>query len=210
MKLLNLEDLTIFGAGSEWFWTMLTMVALTVTVLAIGRQLRVQRAANAFEQFQELEREWVSPRMRHIKLRLALGLRYGGDQPIEEFTGAVDAFFRKLEFLYRNGYLDLELLWLNFGEDVVRWWTVLADTVEKVRVAYDSPGEYAEFERLMRLMRLMRDMMLKRGVPSFETDADSIRGRLDWIIDGQTNVLRFEQELRDGVIPTPPPAPAAA
>jgi hypothetical protein len=199
MRWVNVDDLTVFGAGSEWFWTMLTMVALTVTFIAISRQLRAQRAANAFAQLQELSDEWLSPRMRHVCLRLALGLRYGNDPATELYSGTVDNFFRKLELLHRNGYLETELLWTNFGEDVVRYWTVMADLVEKVRTDYGSPGEYAEFERLM---KLMRGTMADRGFPPFETDAASIAGRLDWIIDGLTMSLRLEQEIKDGVIPT--------
>ena len=205
MRLLNLEDLTVFGAGSEWFWTMMTMVALTVTFLAISRQLRAQRAANALEQLRSLSDEWLSVRMRHICLRLALGLRYGVDARTESFAGSVDNFFRKLELLHRQGYLDTELLWTNFGEDVVRYWTVTADLIDKTREAYQSPGEFAEWERLM---IVMRDLMAKRGFPPFETDPDSIRGRIDWIIDGLLVALRFDAEVRKGIIPTPPQAQA--
>ena len=208
MRFHNLDDLTVFGAGSEWFWTMLTMVALTITFLAIARQLRAQRAAVAFDQFQQLDQEWLSPRMRHVRLRLAIGLRTGAaDDQNEQFAGRLDNFFRKLELLHRKGYLDTELLWLNFGEDVVRWWSVVSDLVQQVRQAYDSPNEFAEWERLM---RRMRDMMAKRGVPAFQTDPESIRARLDWIIDVERTGLRFGQEVEAGTIPPAPVAPLPA
>ena len=41
--LINTDGLTFFGAGSEWFWTMLQFVALATTFYAIYRQLRVQQ-----------------------------------------------------------------------------------------------------------------------------------------------------------------------
>jgi hypothetical protein len=210
MRLFNFEDLTIFGAGSEWFWAMLTLLALPVTYLAIRHQLHAQRASNAFEQLTSLTDEWLSERMRHVRLRLCLGLRYGGDaMETELLAGKVDHFFRKLELLHRQGYLESELLWTNFGEDVVRYWTVMADLIDKTRTDYESPGEFAEFEQLM---RLMRKIMASRGFPPFETDPASIAGRLDWIIENEMIALRIEQELKSGVIPTPPatPEPRAA
>ena len=42
MDLINTDGLAIFGPGSEWFWTMLQFTALSVTFVAIYRQLRVQ------------------------------------------------------------------------------------------------------------------------------------------------------------------------
>jgi hypothetical protein len=42
VDLINTDGLAIFGPGSEWFWTMLQFTALTVTFVAIYRQLRVQ------------------------------------------------------------------------------------------------------------------------------------------------------------------------
>ena len=134
VKLFNFEDLTIFGAGSEWFWAMLTLLALPITYLAVRHQLHAQRASNAFEQLTSLTDEWLSERMRQVRLRLCLGIRHGGDpRETELLASKVDHFFRKLELLHRQGYLETELLWTNFGEDVVRYWTVMADLIEKTR-----------------------------------------------------------------------------
>ncbi len=97
--LINFDDLTILGQGSEWFWTMLTMIALSVTFVAIYRQLRAQHAAVAFEQVQSLTKERESERMRYDCLRLAIGLRRGDDlEELEPFLGITD-FYEKVSFL---------------------------------------------------------------------------------------------------------------
>ncbi len=202
--LINFDDLTILGQGSEWFWTMLTMIALSVTFVAIYRQLRAQHAAVAFEQVQSLTKERESERMRYDCLRLAIGLRRGDDlEELEPFLGITD-FYEKVSFLHRQGYLHTEVLYFTFGEHVVRWWTVTAGTIEKVRLAYEHPGELAGFEGLAAQMRAK---MAKRGVPAFETDPESITGRLDWIIAGYRRQLEIEREFRSGEIPVPRPAP---
>ena len=47
MKLVNTEGMSFIGPGSEWFWTALGGIALTVTFVAIYRQVRLQRSAVA-------------------------------------------------------------------------------------------------------------------------------------------------------------------
>jgi hypothetical protein len=206
MNLVNFDELTLLGAGSEWFWAMLTMIALTVTFLAIYRQLRAQRAAVAFEQLQGLVEEWHSDRMRYECHRLVVGLRRGDDAAkLEHFT-RITVFFDKLSLLHHQGYLDTEVLFVTFGEDGVRWWTVTADLVEQLRVAYEHPGELAGFERLA---VQMRSMMAKRGVPPFKTDPASIAGRLDWMTEGYVERRQIEQDFKTWAIPPAPEAAAA-
>jgi hypothetical protein len=203
--LINFDGLTILGQGSEWFWTMLTMIALSVTFVAIYRQLRAQHAAVAFEQVQRLAEEGLSERIRYDSLRLAVGLRRGDSWEELEQWMAIAHFFEKLAFLHREGYLNAEVLYVTFGEDVVRWWSVTAQLVEQLRVAYEHPGELAGFEGLA---TQMREMLAKRGVPPFKTDPESIAGRLDWIIAGYTRKLEMDREFKSGEIPVPPrPAP---
>jgi hypothetical protein len=43
MTIINMDGLALFGPGSEWFWTMLQYIALTITFFAIYRQLRTQQ-----------------------------------------------------------------------------------------------------------------------------------------------------------------------
>ena len=42
MQFINSNGMAFIGPGSEWFWTMLQFTALTVTSVAIFRQLRAQ------------------------------------------------------------------------------------------------------------------------------------------------------------------------
>jgi hypothetical protein len=204
VRLINVDGLVLIGQGSEWFWAMLTMIALTVTFLAIYRQLSAQRAAVAFEQLQALDAEVLSDRMQYNGHRFVVGLRRGEDWTQLESFMWIPTFFEKLSLLHQRGYLDTEVLYTSFGENIVRWWTVSAGIIEQLRVAYENPGELAGFERLA---VQMRQMMAKRGVPAFETDPASITGRLDWMIEGYARRLRIDEEFKTRVIP---PAPTRA
>ena len=205
MKIINTDGLVLFGPGSEWLWFMLQFAALSLTGIAVYRQFRAQRAGNAFAQIQALEDRWYSERMRSIRLRLAEALKGGNDPDVDFLAAQVASYFEQLEFLHRRGYLETEVLFSDsnaLGEEVVRWWTVLEDRVRRAQKEYGT-REAAGFERLA---AEGRTWMAKNNVPPFKTDAESIAGRLDWIIDGGTRALRIEREIRDGVSATPAPA----
>lgn len=57
MKLVNLDGLALVGPGSEWFWSMLQFVVVTVTLYAIYRQIRLQSASAAIEQAAALQHD---------------------------------------------------------------------------------------------------------------------------------------------------------
>lgn len=205
MTIINTDGLALFGPGSEWLWTMLQFLALSLTGLAVYRQFRAQRAGNAFAQIEALEEQWSSERMRRIKLRLAVALKGGNDPDADILFGNVSYFFEQMESLYRRGYLETEVLFggsNGLGVEVARWWSVLEGWVRRAQAEYGTQ-EAAGFERLAAQARAWMD---EHDVPPFATDAASIAGRLDWIIDGQTRALRLEREIRDGVSGSPAPA----
>jgi hypothetical protein len=137
---------------------------------------------------------------------LAIGLRRGDDwTKLEQFM-SLEEFYEKLSLLHRQGYLDTEVLYSTFGEDIVRWWTLTEGIIRQLRIAYEHPGELAGFERLA---TLMRQMMARRGVPEFKTDPESIKSRLDWIIEGDQIHRRIEQDFESWAIPAPEPLPPA-
>ena len=43
MKLINTDGMAFIGPESEWLWTALTFVTLSVTFIAIYRQLKAQQ-----------------------------------------------------------------------------------------------------------------------------------------------------------------------
>ena len=43
MNLINTERMAFIGPGSEWFWIALQFIALSITFIAIYRQLRTQK-----------------------------------------------------------------------------------------------------------------------------------------------------------------------
>ena len=61
--LINTNGLALIGPGSEWFWSMLQSVIVTVSLVGIYYQLRSARSANAFSQLGGLVDEWNGERL---------------------------------------------------------------------------------------------------------------------------------------------------
>ncbi len=53
----------VFGPGSEWFWSMAQFLVVTITLIAIYRQLSAQRSANALQLIVSLNDQWDGDRM---------------------------------------------------------------------------------------------------------------------------------------------------
>jgi hypothetical protein len=118
--------------------------------------------------------------MRNIRLRLALALKAGGEDPeTDALVGLVWGFFVRLGLLRRQDYLSLDVVFDAIGGEVVRWWRVMQGLIEQARASYGDQ-EVADFESLANEHRAL---MAKRRVPEFKTDPESIVGRPDWIIE---------------------------
>jgi hypothetical protein len=75
MTLINTNGMVLIGPGSEWFWTALSGMVLAVTFVALYRQLRLQRAANALNAMEALTRRWESRDLVTTRLEAALAMR---------------------------------------------------------------------------------------------------------------------------------------
>jgi hypothetical protein len=60
VKLINTDGMALIGLGSEWFWTAISGLVLAVTLVAIYRQLRLQRSQGAIDQLELRLLEWQS------------------------------------------------------------------------------------------------------------------------------------------------------
>jgi hypothetical protein len=206
VRLINMDGLVLIGQGSEWFWAMLTMIALTVTFLAIYRELSAQRAAVAFEQLQALEAEYLSDRMQYNGHRYVVGLRRGEDwTQLEPFlwipssSRSCPSSISGVTSIQRSSTQASARTSFAGGRS-------RPGSSSNSGVAYENPGELAGFGRLA---VQMREIMAKRGVPAFETDPSSITGRLDWMIEGYARRVRIDEVKTRVIPPAPTPAPTS-
>jgi hypothetical protein len=127
VKIVNTDGMAFIGPGSEWFWTALSGIVLAVTFIAIYRQLRLQRAANAFTQLNTLVDEWQGERLIRKRIAVLVAIRDGvalADLP-DSPAGAVANYWEKVGSLARAGHVAPSVVAEGLGA-ADGWWGILA------------------------------------------------------------------------------------
>jgi hypothetical protein len=187
---VSTEGLTLFGAGSEWFWSMLQFVVVAITLVGIYFQLRQGRASIAFTQANALEDEWDGERLTRRRLAIALALRDNGpDVDLRLLAPVVESYWEKVGALVRSGHIELPVVADSLGAMCRLWWTILEPDVRRWQAA-ESSETWANFEWLAgATTRIQR----AQGVP----DAAFSRERMEamvplWISAAQMAIEEFE------------------
>jgi hypothetical protein len=84
---INTDGMVFIGPGSEWFWTTIGSIVTAVSLIAIFRQLRLERSAGAIEQIDAFMQEFFSERLLRHQLTVLVAPRDGVD-PVLIPTGA--------------------------------------------------------------------------------------------------------------------------
>ena len=208
MDLVNLDGLTLIGQGSEWFWTMLQMILLTVTVIVLGRQLKAQAATNAQARIESLYARWSTYDMQHRRLVAALHLRYEGIQSgvwpgslTWEKIQPIVIYINDVAGLVRHGHITLDEV--DLFRDIFRDWHLA------FRPFYEAAGERAfSPDDTVWLIAQMEARDVSKGRRS--TPLMTTPEWLDDVIDRTTQNLRLEQDRKAGIIPGRPAVAANA
>lgn len=149
MQLFSGDELVFIGPGSEWFWTTVGSIVTAVSLIAIFRQLRLQRSADAIEQVDSFMREFFSERLLRHQLTVLHALR-DGVEPAQVPSGSAAAIANYLDTigsLAHKGHLDAKVL-DSASQLCQAWWVTLAPLVRRVRVATGMPTMMGHFEWL--------------------------------------------------------------
>lgn len=211
MTVVNTAGMSFIGPGSEWFWAALSGIVTMVTLLAIWRQLRIQRNEASIAQVESFARELFSERALHHRLAIHVAAREGTD-PARLPEGAavwLANYWEGMATLARRGHLDSRLIWSTAGQLCQIWWLVLAPWIGRVRADFGEDS-YPDFEWMARTMREMDE---RAGSPRVALLTDP--ASLDRFIARLREQLRVEQSLRTVIIAPPeamtaPSASAAA
>lgn len=200
MTIFNLHGMAIFGPGSEWLWAMIEAAALSITGIAIYRQLRAAGAANALNAAASLDARWSSE--THLRMRLAALIHFAGHQPGWPPTlTEIGNFFEDLATLQNHGHLRLEDTWEEWGRSVQIWWALARPMVLEDRAR--DPALFTGWERLNSRLGAL-DRRFRRAL---DLNAENLA---TWVEDQITKLiarLRLDEEMRSGVIPSWPPEP---
>lgn len=196
MKIFNLDGMALFGPGSEWFWTMAQFLLLTVTALAIYRQLRAQGSANALSAQASLLAEWDSAGMVRLRLASLMHIASGEREQPPGFR-IVGNFFARMASLVTHRHLLPTDSWELWSGQTQFWWALASPWLPAIRSP--NPGIWGEFEDMAATMAALDR---KNGVPNFIPSDLSARVERE----GKMLIerLRLEREANEGVVPTWP------
>jgi hypothetical protein len=192
VPLVNTDQLTLIGGGSEWFWTAMSGVVLAVTFLAIYRQLRLGRSQGAIAQLEAFAREWNSERLLIFRRDVLLAARSSNDAAAlpEGAASTIGNYWEGIAALTRGGHLDRRLLWNQYGNTCQAWWDVLKPYVVAARSRSNDPTNYEDFEWLVGVL----DGLDRRSGAGSRPGPDAWRDRAITAID---EMLAVERSLRE-------------
>lgn len=194
VKVINTDGLALIGPGSEWFWSMLQLVIVAVSLIGLYRQLRLQSNASAFEQLRAIVQEWGSERLLRCRVELLRALRDGTD-PAKLPRGisvVMLDYFETLGLLVRDGHVSRRLVWSDFGNVCITWWVTLKPYINVVRreEGDDQIGEHFEW-----LAAQMVDLDQSVANPPVYDEAYLV-ATLDRRLAAAVDTLRLVRSLR--------------
>jgi hypothetical protein len=141
------EPIVIWGPGSEWFWIMLQTVVVTVTLIGIYFQFRLQRAANAFDQLNRMGEQWDSEPMLRARLGAARAIAAGREVPESSLT-LIGNYWENVATLVRQGHVNEHVVAETFGNNTTIWWSALKSSIGAFREGRLDPTIFENFEWL--------------------------------------------------------------
>jgi hypothetical protein len=193
MQLVNLTGMALFGPGSEWLWTMLQMLILLGSGVAIFRQLRAQGSANALAIQSSLRDQWNSPELSLMRLEALIHIEEGRPG-VPPTYWEVGNFFAYIAAIWTHRHVSERELWENWSGSSQFWWELAKPYLGEIRAR--NQGIYGEFEAFAKVMHQLDG---RNGVPNF--DPTYLAERRRSILERSLITLRLQNDARRGILP---------
>lgn len=200
MNIINLENLTLIGQGSEWFWAMAQLIVVATSLAGVYWQLRASGAANALARISSIQRHWESKTMAYARLEAAIRLRYATGSGIDGGSKMIADFMDDLWALRSRGFIADDELIQTWGRPSYVWWELLRPDIEAQRQIEGALID-EDFERLA---RHSASRLAAAGVDLPPFDDSERRKWLDIAIKKGTAKLELIEAVESGFIPRPP------
>jgi len=196
MGLINTDGMTLIGPGSEWLWIALQFVALSITGLAIFRQVRAQAWSNSLTMGVRLSDEFRVELARY-KLAALMDVSHS-PRVMTPAIESVGAWFDSTGAGIEQGYVPARMGWQQWGEVGQMFWAAFAPALAERRKV--EPALWKDWEHWVADL-VARDR--KARTPK-DSSAAAVGRWISWAIPGYIETLRIEEEAKRGVIPAWP------
>jgi hypothetical protein len=198
MKLINTDGMALIGPGSEWLWSTVAGLVAVVTLLAIYRQLRMQRSARIGAEIEAAWREWSSEAMHRRQLAFLVALREGTEPGKLPWVAVnyIGPYFVDLGYRVRMGHVDRRFVHKSLGPTIRTWWTWLTPSLTVLRERSGDQQLGGDFEWLA---QQMAELDRKAG-STRSYDAAHLAGQIPGNIEDLREGIRLAEELRTVIV----------
>ena len=186
----------MIGPGSEWLWIALQFLALSITGLAIFRQVRAQGWSNSLVIGVRLADEF---RIELTRFKLASLMDVSRDsRTMTPAMAKIGNWFDGVATGIDHGYIPARMGRQEWGEVGQMYWAAFAPALQEARTT--EPGRWKDWERWQ------RDVVAKdrKAGSSQDVSPASVARWIPETIAYYIETLRLEEEAKHGVIPTWP------
>jgi hypothetical protein len=187
--MLNFDLSKIFGHEGDWFWLMCQFLAVSITLIFILRQIRLQKDSHLVNSFTCLENRWNSIMMIQARRRTCERYRPGMTS-ITQPTAHVCYFFEELGVYCKRGILDKGIVWEIYSFDIEHYWIMVKNSILCFRRDLGDETFYNNFEFLYQEMLLMNR---KQGAPLREKTSEDIASFIAY----ELGIIEFIESTRE-------------
>ncbi len=137
----------LIGPNSQWFWCMLTCFALTVSLVLIYGQVRLQRQANLLHTLGEMDKRWNSEKM--LLARKGACTKYLNDQlGIDAELAQILGFFEDVAVYLERKVFDIGAVWDKYSYYIEHYWAMYQPHIQKFRTETRDQTWYENFDKM--------------------------------------------------------------
>lgn len=179
----------IFSQSGEWFWIMCQFIVVSITLILILRQVRLQNDSHLVNSFASFEARWNSMMMLQAR-RLSCERYRPGMTSIEQPIAHIGYFFEEIGVYCKRGILDKEIVWEMYSFHIEHYWVMAKNSILSLRRESRDETFYKNFEDLY---QTMCDLNRKNSAATYEkTSEDVVR-----FIGYELGVVEFIERAKE-------------
>ncbi|MCO7201886.1 hypothetical protein [Pseudoalteromonas sp. OANN1] len=152
----------IFGKDSSWFWSMCQFFVITITLIMVYQQVRIQRKSNMLQTLHKCDEKWGGNIL--LKCRSHASQDYiKGCLNLHEEEVILINFFEDLGLYVHEGILSKNIVWDSYSYYIERYWPLLEPAITE---RHASNGDESIGEKFKSLHEKMQKYSKKKKAPS--------------------------------------------
>jgi hypothetical protein len=156
---------------NEWFWLMSQTIVFTLTLMFIGRQIRIDGNSHLVNSIKILNDTWNDETL--LKARRTVCQRYiSGESNMDRIAAKVGNHFEEIGIYYRRKALPLEIIWEMYSYTIEHYWLILENAIIKRRKE-DRDDTY--FENFEKLYQKLLSYNSKKGADAHKKVDDEVK-----------------------------------